>query len=351
MSGERATWANRVRGLVLGLALGDGLGRGAAPASGPVLAGVSTQLAAFTIDGVIRAWIRAENRGVCHPPSVVWHAYCRWAALQGIAVHEAHRHWANGAERWPDGWLADVPQLRERRGSAPATVTALKQPRQGSLRRPATRSRGCHALVRSLPLAALYDKVTAPDPADLAREVAALTHGDARAHEATSAAVALAGQCLSAGVLGEPPPGSALLRLPGLAELHGPIRAAFGQAGQAPRRKAVLARIAADASAPSALLGGVYVAASHPAPGDAMEALAFAATAPHGDSVAAVAGALLGALHGVDVWPVDLLSRLELTWVMDTLARDLVSQITESPAGAGYGPPADPSWWHRYPGW
>lgn len=74
-------------------------------------------------------------------------------------------------------------------------------------------------------------------------------------------------------------------------------------------------------------------------------ALAFAATAPDGDSVAAAAGALLGALYGVDVRPV------ELVWVMDTLARDLVLADHHQPAGDGYGPPKEPSWWDRYPGW
>ncbi|WP_196467463.1 hypothetical protein [Planomonospora sp. ID91781] len=82
-----------------------------------------------------------------------------------------------------------------------------------------------------------------------------------------------------------------------------------------------------------------------------MEALTFAAAAPDGDSVTAVTGALLGALYGVDIWPVELISRLELVWVMDTLARDLALQITESPAGGEYESGEDPFWWDRYPGW
>ncbi len=35
----------------------------------------------------------------------------------------------------------------------------------------------------------------------------------------------------------------------------------------------------------------------------------------------------MGAVHGVHELPVDLLSRLELNWVLDTLARDLVDQM------------------------
>ena len=97
--------------------------------------------------------------------------------------------------------------------------------------------------------------------------------------------------------------------------------------------------------------GGLYVAASFPERADVGEALAFAALAPHGKSVAAVTGALLGAVHGVSALPVDLVSRLELAWVADTLARDVIIELTDSPGGSAYSSPRDPTWWDRYPGW
>ncbi|MFJ9740510.1 ADP-ribosylglycohydrolase family protein [Streptomyces sp. NPDC101166] len=97
-----------------------------------------------------------------------------------------------------------------------------------------------------------------------------------------------------------------------------------------------LAQLAPDATAPSALLGGLYVAASFPDRYQVDAALRFAAQAPDGDSVACVAGALLGAAHGAEALPVDLVSRHELAWVLDTLARDLVAQLTDSPSGGEY---------------
>ncbi|MGW0479414.1 ADP-ribosylglycohydrolase family protein [Nonomuraea sp. NPDC003214] len=358
MSGGDDAWVGRVRGLVLGLALGDSVGRGAVPPAGPLLAGVSTQLAAFTIEGVIRAWVRGEHRGICHPPSVIWHAYCRWAALQGIETHERHRRWAAGTARWPDGRLADVPELRERRGSAPATVRALNRPEQGGIERPSTHSRGCHALTRSLPLAVLSGNVAPDALAELAQDVAALTHGDPGAYRTTAAAAILAGRCLTAGSLADAvASGPGLPRLPEVSEILDEARTVCAAARQAPRDRARLAAIAPDATARSALSGGLYVAASWPGPDeavdpvDAVDALAFAATAPDGQSVAAVTGALLGALHGAGVWPDGLLGRLELGRIMDTLARDLVAQLTESPSGGAYGRPKDPTWLTRYPGW
>lgn len=77
----------------------------------------------------------------------------------------------------------------------------------------------------------------------------------------------------------------------------------------------------------------------------------FASNAPDGESVACVAGALLGAVHGVEALPVALVGRHELAWVLDTLARDLVLELDDSPSGSEYIKGWDPHWWERYPGW
>ena len=36
-----------------------------------------TQMTLFTAEGIIRAHNRALNKGICHPPSVVYYAYLR----------------------------------------------------------------------------------------------------------------------------------------------------------------------------------------------------------------------------------------------------------------------------------
>jgi diguanylate cyclase (GGDEF)-like protein len=46
-----------------------------------------------------------------------------------------------------------------------------------------------------------------------------------------------------------------------------------------------------------------------------------------------------------------LVSRLELAWVADVLAQDLIAEFVDSPSGSDYEPAADPTWWNRYPGW
>ncbi|GAA2423561.1 ADP-ribosylglycohydrolase family protein [Streptomyces glaucus] len=358
---------SRVRGMMLGLALGDTLGgtRGAPPDAGPLRAGVSTQLACFTAEGVIRAQVRGNHKGICYAPGVVLHAYCRWAALQGIEAEKMRRRWnPQGTRAWPDGWLARVPALAERRGSAPATVTALSRIEEGQ-ERMATPSRGCHALTRCLPIA-----VTGAGGITQVGAVAALTHGDPAAQSAATQAAALVHHCLThPAPAGGPPAPSApsaetvrealhagITALPATARHvteheYGRLRAAFRLAADEPANAGHLAHLAPDATAPSALLGGLYAAASFPGRAGLRAALEFAAGAPDGASVACVTGALLGAVHGADALPVDLVGRHELAWVLDALARDLVLELDDSPSGSEYVKGWDPEWWSRYPGW
>ncbi|GAB1329111.1 ADP-ribosylglycohydrolase family protein [Streptomyces sennicomposti] len=352
---------SRVRGLLLGLAVGDTLGAagGELPAGVPLRAGVSTQLACFTAEGTIRALVRGDHKGVCHPPSVLWHAYCRWAVLQGIETERLRHRWAPyGGRTWPDGWLAEVPVLAQRRGSAPATVAALSRTDQGTVDKPTTSSRGCHALTRTLPVAVVFAGRKTADAVTALREIAALTHGDPAAQAAAAHAAVLVGHCLAHGaptrVRDALEEGLRALTDadPDLtADQRDQLATALRQAEEHPADAHRLARLAPDPTAPSALLGGLYVAVSFPE-GDQVEAaLRFAAQAPDGDSVACVTGALLGAAHGAEALPPGLVSRHELAWVLDVLARDLVAQLTDRPGGTEYTPGWDEHWWDRYPGW
>jgi ADP-ribosylglycohydrolase len=350
--------------MMLGLALGETVGsaRGTVAPTGPLWAGVGTQLACFTAEGVVRAQVRNDHKGICYAPGVVLHAYCRWAYLQGVETRKMLARWNSPGDRpWPDGWLAGVPTLAERRGSAPATVAALSRVDEGE-EAMATPSRGAHALTRSLPVA-----VTGVQGIALVDALAGLTHGDRAARGAAVHATLLTRHCLTHPIPHRSPyaPFDGVLRealdaglsaLPSEArslteQEHDRLRAAFHQAVEAPADPAHLARLAPDATAPAALLGGIYAAASFPHPADLRSAMAFAATAPAGDSVACVTGALLGAAHGAESLPTDLVTRHELAWVLDTLARDLVLQFDDPPSGSEYVEGWDPHWWNRYPGW
>ena len=329
------------RGSLLGLMLGDAVGAtaGLIPESGVLQATAGGQLVCFTVDGLIRADVGSALRGGGHPPTYVWQAYGRWAAVQGIVP-------ANGKA---DGWLADVVPLRERRGAAPATQAALRERPSGAAEEPAGRgSLGPRAVTRTLPVG-LYAR--AGQAARLAAEIAALTHRD----EAVVAAAvgAMTAQLLSEGAALDHAVATAEEQAGRLGQGAVPeaISAAVPAARQSPRESEQLTRLVPDSSAASILAGALYVAASFPDRESVRDALLFGASAGDGGHVAAVTGALLGAAHGPDALPVSWLSRLELVWVADTLARDLVRQLTETPAGTEYSEPTDPNWWHRYPGW
>ncbi len=353
--------------MLLGLVLGDAIDsveRHVHAGAGPLRSTVAAQLACFTTEGLIRASVRQRRKGICHPPSVVWHALVRWAHAQGVPLQKAYAEWRGGAsDRWPDGWLAGVPALAERRGSAPATVAALKRGTPGRRDRPTTNSMGSHGLIRTLPVSVLG--MSPPQTYGMATDVAALTHGHpsgfaAAADSAVVSAAILAGGDLQAGV-------DQVQRLATNAagEWHafGAYADATADALMAPGDPALLARHASDRTAFAALRGALYVAGSFPRPEQVLDALTFAARGP-GSGVGAVVGALLGAQHGVDALPPGLVSRLELAWVADTLARDLVSEMVDSPGGReswtesvsgtlvqGWQEGTDPAWHERYPGW
>jgi ADP-ribosylglycohydrolase len=201
----------------------------------------------------------------------------------------------------------------------------------GTPENPGGRSTGAHALTRTLPAGLIG--WWGSDPGGFAAEVAATTHGG---DAVTAAAV---GATIVAGLA----EGRALI------DAAEQAPSALEAARSAPGRMSVLGGLAPDARAMSALAGGVYVALSFPEPEQVREALAFAASG--GPHVAAVTGALLGTAHGVDALPVDGVSRLELAWVADVLARDLVAEFVDRPSGGEYEPASDPGWWDRYPGW
>jgi hypothetical protein len=282
-----------------------------------------------------------------------------WGARAADLRTGAYRHWATTSGAWPDGWLSEVPVLRERRGTAPATVAALKAGEPGTRQQPSTTSGGGHALLRALPVAALGS-----DPAylhELGADIAAQTHGSPVGY-VTSAELAVIAPC----ALREPDLASAAstaLRVIAAvypSSHHLDVFSAAVSTGQSRPCQRRLAHFAGNEGASACVAAALYAACSHPGADQVAEALEFAAQAPAGKIVAAVTGAL----HDADALPVPVLSRCELVWVADTLARDLHAVLTESPDGhetrvltdahalmVGAADGSEPGMGHRYPGW
>jgi hypothetical protein len=320
---ERARRLSRVRGLLLGAALGDAI---ASPGAS-LRASVTTQLSCFTAEALIRMRVRSDHKGIGPALTLVWQAYQRWARVQNLEI-------AGGCSLPLDGWLHEVPLMHQRRGNAPAVVSSLQRAGGGDPAPAPVASSGHHACTRLLPAAA--------GPwieEDHIRQLVAWTHGNSTAVESTLLSLSLLRFATSARSASEVL--DAARQLDSSHLLDGALEPG-----------APLQEISPSHSAHSAIRGGVAVLAhcDDLDPHQVAKALHRSNEAAVPGAVGPVAGALFGALYGVEVLPVDLLSQLDAAWVVDTLARDLVSQELDSPAGSENAAAPDPRWWDRYPG-
>ena len=128
-----------------------------------------TQMTLFTTEGIIRASVRYRSRGICHPPSVVRHAYIRWFLSQGERWNDDDFTAAGGA----DGWLIDVEGLHRRRAPGNTCLGAMAKGGDGTIDRPINDSKGCGGVMRAAPAGF----VAADARFGLGCEIAALTHG------------------------------------------------------------------------------------------------------------------------------------------------------------------------------
>ncbi|WP_198549313.1 ADP-ribosylglycohydrolase family protein [Streptomyces changanensis] len=359
---EQQDFRARVRGCLLGGAIGDALGAGVArlpveairelhgadgltdlaPAHGRRGAVTyATQLGLFTVDGLIRAQVRRDT-GAWHPPTDLHRAYLRWAATQ--------RDWGPDERRKDNGWLAAQEWLYTRRDPPRACLTGLGDEVLGTLaapKNPAARDAG--ALVRSAPFGLLVGW----EPhlvCQLAVECATQTHGHPAAYLAAGAyAVVVHG--VARGLDVESAVRGALAQLPERPD-HEPVAAALERAVAAVREGVPTPdRIAS--------LGDTDGEAAEDALGIAVYCALVAEDVPHGLRLAvnhdgpsevtgALAGALLGALHGETALPPAWLAELEGRSTLLELADDFALEMTQGPAL--HGPSAaSPGWLARYP--
>lgn len=131
-----------------------------------------TQMTLFTAEGLIRAAVRYDLRGICYPPGVVHHALLRWLVTQG----------EKPKMEVDDTGLADDRRLHVRRAPGGTCLAALRAAtRFGEPAR--NNSKGCGTIMRVAPVAfVLPHRIR-----DLAVETSALTHGHPTGQEAAAA--------------------------------------------------------------------------------------------------------------------------------------------------------------------
>lgn len=290
-----------------------------------------TQMTLFTAEGILRAETRRNEKGACHPPSVVYNAYLRWLSTQGYPKIK-DRNWIY------DGWLIGVKELHERRAPGHTCLSALSAGRKGTIEKPINNSKGCGGVMRVAPAGLFYRKESA---FNMAAEFAALTHGHPAGYLSAGAlahmiASIIEGQDIEAVVK------SALAELQNH-ENHQECTRSLHQALELSRSSLsdvdAICQLGQGWVGEEALGIAAYCALKHRK--DFKKAL-IAAVNHDGDSdsTGAIAGNILGAYLGLKEIPEDWVQKVELKEVLTQIADDLLTEHQKSR-----------EWRERYPGY
>jgi len=123
----------------------------------------------FTAEELLRGNVRQNYKGICHPPSVVFHAYLRWLYTQGEKTQNK-----NFRETEYDGWLIKIEDLHARRSPGSTCISSLVKGVMGDIDNSINNSKGCGGVIRVAPVGLCVREGMV---FELASEIAAITHG------------------------------------------------------------------------------------------------------------------------------------------------------------------------------
>jgi ADP-ribosylglycohydrolase len=288
-----------------------------------------TQMTLFTAEGCLRARHYAATYGGQDSLEIIRNAYLRWLNTQtGRLPKQSH----DGSS-----WLLQQPELFARRAPGNTCMSALG--RKGAER---NNSKGCGGIMRVAPCGILH----ANQPLlafHLGTEAAKLTHGHPTGYLSAGVFAAIIAQLVAGKPLAQAcsMAREILLGFPDHAETLHALDTARSMAndGEAPDK--AIPALGEGWVAEEALAISLYCALRAP---HLEEGIITAVNITgDSDSTGAVAGNLLGALHGARAIPKRWLDTLELREVIETIAHDLVFVPdfgSESP---------DHEWLARYP--
>ena len=122
-----------------------------------------TQMALFTAEGILRAYIRGHEKGICSPASVVKFAYQRWLKTQGYTPNVSE-------DFLNSGWLIKEKQLFSSRAPGMTCLSALEENNLHAK----NNSKGCGTVMRLAPVGLFFDPESAYK---YGCEFSAITHG------------------------------------------------------------------------------------------------------------------------------------------------------------------------------
>jgi len=273
-----------------------------------------TQMTLFTAEGLIRATIRYNQRGICHPASVVHRAYLRWLHTQGVSWKRT----SPDVDFEPDGWLITNEVLHHRRGPGRTCLAALRSGVMGTVERPTNNSKGCGGVMRMAPVG-----LVAADPFDLGSQCAAITHGHPSGYLAAGAMAVIVSRILGGHGIED----ACRAALEELAEHDGhqettrAVETAISLAETKPPSPEAVATLGEGWIAEEALAIALYCALT--ARDFRSGVLAAVNHGGDSDSTGAITGNILGCMLGVDAIPTGWLDQIEVRDVIERVARDL----------------------------
>src|SRR5262245_45518314 len=295
-----------------------------------------TQMTLFTAEGLLRAIARRRHKGVCHPASVIHHAYIRWLHTQG------GRSRSHFSQDEMDGWLIGVESLHSRRAPGNTCLSALRGEEMGEMQRPLNNSKGCGGVMRVAPVGLVVEDEERAF--SLGCEAAAITHGHPSGYYSAGCFAAIIYHLTSGRSL--PEAIELALRILERAETdeHEECAKAVRQAvelwrdGDLKPLPEVIERRGGGWVGEEALAISLYCALV--SQDDFIRGVLLAVNhSGDSDSTGAITGNLLGMMLGIDAIPEKWLAELELRAEIEAVAIDLLKQFEDTDA-----------WWNRYPG-
>jgi ADP-ribosylglycohydrolase len=307
-----------------------------------------TQMTLYTAEGLLRAHVKAALEGTANFPAIASHAYVRWLATQGNPSPLVDTTGDQGV-------LASLEALHARRVPGHTCIEALAaMPLLGTKAK--NDSKGCGGVMRVAPVGLFCartpgttDQRAARRAFDLGCELAALTHGHPTGQTAAGAFAAivalLAREWEADEAIDEVLP--LVVKRPLGSETRDAIGKAVALARQGMPSADRIASLGEGWIAEEAL--AIAVCATLAAPDYTSGVLLAVNHDGDSDSTGAIAGNLLGALHGVENVPRKWLSGLELGTEIASIADDLatwpdwpIGEFIEETEASNY-------WRTRYP--
>ena len=292
----------------------------------------------FTAEGLIRAFVRQQERGTCDIPAIVHHAYLRWLLTQGEGPYNL--------EIGTDGWLHAQGALHHRRAPGNTCLSALRVAMSFGVPEVADNdSKGCGGVMRAAPVGLFWPAIGGDAAVfELGKKTAALTHGHpsgmlAAGHFALMIAALSRGEPLRSAV---DIACAELGRHDGHQEVMESVHSALSLAdSKRPRGPETLALLGEGWTAEEALAIAIYCSLE----ADSFSEGVLLAVNHSGDSdsTGSMTGNLLGAHLGSGALPLRWLDELEMRNEIERISRD-ISRIALSGEASAEDAEAYPGW-------